>query len=52
MFSKKIQFLLTAPSAPQNLIVVSKNSTSVLIEWSEPVSLNGILVTYKIEYEM
>lgn len=52
MFSKKFQFLLTAPSAPQNLIAVSKNSTSVLIEWSEPVSLNGILVTYKIEYEM
>ena len=33
-------------------MVLSRNSTSVLIEWSEPVSLNGILVTYQIEYEM
>ena len=33
-------------------MVLSRNSTSMLIEWSEPVSLNGNLVTYQIEYKI
>ena len=40
--------LQTVSSAPLNVAITNKTSTSVLVSWSSPLYPNGITVTYKI----
>ena len=40
--------LLTEPDAPENFMVVSINSTTVLATWDEPLDPNGIIISYSL----
>lgn len=38
------------PSEPQALEIVSVNSNSVTLQWSPPVTPNGIITQYSLQY--
>ena len=39
-----------APSSPLNLTITNKTSTSLTVEWSPPLTLNGIILSYQVSY--
>ena len=48
MFYKLVTFLV--PSSPINLTCLSKNSTSILLQWQKPEQTNGVIKVFKIVY--
>ena len=43
-------FFYTAPSAPLNVTVLNKTSTSLLITWLPPTAPNGVVTSYEVYY--
>ena len=40
----------SAPSVPQNFMVVDTNSTAVMLSWQPPVPPNGVIANYSVWY--
>ena len=40
----------TDPSKPQNLTVTNKTSRSLTVEWSTPLTPNGVILNYQVSY--
>ena len=41
---------MLAPSAPINVTARNVSSTSILIMWEPPMTRNGIIVSYRVEF--
>ena len=52
-FNNYAFFILTAPSVPRDLHLVAQNASVILVTWSTPSLLNGLLgnLKYLIKYE-
>ena len=37
-------------SSPQNLTITNKKSTSLTVEWSPPLTPNGVVLSYQVSY--
>ena len=48
--SKLLSSLHTVPSAPLNVTVANKNSTTLLVTWLPPSTPNGVLSSYELQY--
>ena len=42
--------LCTAPSAPLNVTAYNHSSTSIMVTWQPPMTPNGIVRFYRVEY--
>ena len=40
----------TDPSSPLNLTITNKTSTSLTVEWSPPLTPNGVILSYQVSY--
>ena len=40
----------TDPSSPLNLMINNKMSTSLTVEWSPPLTPNGVILSYQVSY--
>ena len=38
------------PSSPLNLTITNKTSTSLTVEWSPPLTPNGVILSYQVSY--
>ena len=38
------------PSSPLNLMIFNKMSTSLTVEWSPPLTPNGVILSYQVSY--
>ena len=38
------------PSSPLNLMITNKTSTSLTVEWSPPLTPNGVILSYQVSY--
>ena len=50
MTSKLLSSLHTVPSAPLNVTVADKTSTTLLVTWMPPSIPNGVLIKFEISY--
>ena len=41
---------LTAPTAPRSLMIVDVTDTTVTLSWMPPVSPNGIITRYQVQF--
>ena len=44
--------IISVGSAPQNVSAIAISAMSILLKWTEPASLNGILHDYRIRYKL
>ena len=42
---------LTAPTPPRSLMIVDVIDTTVTLSWMSPVSPNGIIINYRVQYK-
>ena len=38
------------PSSPLNITITNKTSTSLTVEWSPPLTPNGVILSYQVSY--
>ena len=44
-------FLCIVPSEPSSLKIVSVNSSSVTLQWRPPVTPNGVITNYSLQFD-
>ena len=50
VFTVIIYISFSAPSAPFNVTAFNLSSTSIMVTWRSPMTLNGIVRSYRVEY--
>ena len=43
-------YVITAPTAPKSLMIVSITNTTVSLSWMPPNTTNGIITQYQLQY--
>ena len=43
-------YFIIAPTAPKSLMIVSITDTTVSLSWMPPITINGIITQYQLQY--